>query len=63
MMQMRDCVASDVDQYVDLAVTIATDADCRRNVRAKISERSGVLFENSQAVEQLGEFFQSICHP
>jgi len=62
MMQMRDCVAETVQQYADLAVTIATDSDRRREVRAKIADGSSALFENVAAVEQLGEFFRSVCH-
>ena len=58
MMQMDDCVASTIQDYVDRAVAIAARVDRREVVRAKIAERSPVLFENSGAVRSLEAFFR-----
>ena len=55
-MGVMDCVAHDVEDYVAIAVRLGTDAEWRREVRAKIIQASGVLYENAVAVRELEQF-------
>lgn len=57
MMGVMDCVASDPDDYVDIAVRLATDADYRATVSGRIWAASHVLFENVEAVRELEQVF------
>ncbi|MFG0248674.1 MAG: tetratricopeptide repeat protein [Phycisphaeraceae bacterium JB051] len=50
-------IANDVDEYVRLAIRLATDHTFARNVRQRISERSGVLFANPKALDEWQDFF------
>lgn len=53
LMDLYDCVARDPDDYVHRAVRLGTDPQLRALVRARILERSGVLFENADTVRAL----------
>lgn len=48
-MQLNDCVATSIDDYVDRAVKIASDRDYRMNIERSISERNEILFRNEQS--------------
>jgi predicted O-linked N-acetylglucosamine transferase (SPINDLY family) len=52
-----DCVAADWDDYVKIAVRLATDHAWREDVRSRILASNHVLFENAGAVCELEEFF------
>jgi protein O-GlcNAc transferase len=60
-MNVMDCVAASREEYVRLAIELGTDRARREAIRAKIRETSGVLFEDFQAVRDLGHFLQSIA--
>jgi predicted O-linked N-acetylglucosamine transferase (SPINDLY family) len=51
-------VASSPEQYVALAVRLANDAVFREEMRARVRERSGVLFDDLGAVRELEAFFE-----
>jgi len=55
-MGIDDCVATDPDQYVDIAVRLAPDREFRSAVRAKIEERSDMLFGCDEAVRAFEVF-------
>lgn len=59
-MGLPDCVASDPEDYVNIAVRLATDRDYRDTVRSKIHAASDVLFEDLEAVRELERFFQRV---
>ncbi len=50
-----------MDEYVDIAVRLGTDADFRARIKDEILRRNGVLFENAAAVEAMAKFFLSLC--
>jgi predicted O-linked N-acetylglucosamine transferase (SPINDLY family) len=52
-----DCVATDRDDYVKIAVRLASDRAWRDDVRSRILASNHVLFENAGAVRELEEFF------
>jgi len=57
-MGLGDLVAGDAQNYVDLAVKLANDAEYRQSVRARIHEASHVLFEDAQVVREFEHFIE-----
>jgi predicted O-linked N-acetylglucosamine transferase (SPINDLY family) len=57
-MGVSDCVASSVNEYVEIAVKLGTDQEWRQEVSRKILDVNGVLFENAAAVREMEEFFK-----
>jgi predicted O-linked N-acetylglucosamine transferase (SPINDLY family) len=60
-MGMDDCIANSAEQYVDLAVGLATDKTRRAEVSRKILRTNSVLYENSAGIRELEQFFKSVC--
>jgi predicted O-linked N-acetylglucosamine transferase (SPINDLY family) len=52
-----DCVAADWNEYVKIAVRLASDRDWCDDVRSRILAANHVLFENTGAVRELEQFF------
>ena len=59
MMNFRECVVASNEQYIDLAVRLATDPAQRNRVRERINATSPALFENPAGVRELEQFFLS----
>jgi predicted O-linked N-acetylglucosamine transferase (SPINDLY family) len=57
-MQVMDCVAGTPDEYVEIALRLATDAGYREAIGAKIRAAAGRLFEDLDAVRELERFLQ-----
>jgi predicted O-linked N-acetylglucosamine transferase (SPINDLY family) len=57
-MDVLDCVATNQQQYVDLAVELATDRERRDAISKRLLDASHLLFENHQAVEALEKFLE-----
>jgi predicted O-linked N-acetylglucosamine transferase (SPINDLY family) len=62
-MQMLDCVAADVEEYIDKAVRLGTDAEYRAHISAKIQEANTVLYENLAGVRAFEAFVLSVARP
>ncbi len=60
LMGLEECVASNKEEYVELAVSIANDADKREALKEKFLSRSSVLFENAAAIDDF-EYFLTNC--
>jgi predicted O-linked N-acetylglucosamine transferase (SPINDLY family) len=56
-MEIGECLASDVRQYAALAVQLARDPERRAAAAQKIRERSALLFDRTEAVRALEQFF------
>jgi predicted O-linked N-acetylglucosamine transferase (SPINDLY family) len=56
-MGILDCIAADAQQYVDIAVRIATDATHAEMLRKRIVSCSHVLFENRAVIDEFERFF------
>lgn len=54
---IRDLVATDADDYIDIAVKAASNEKFRRKVRSAIAKKSDNLFENDKAVREWEKFF------
>jgi len=59
-MGIDDCIAAEAEQYVELAVRLATDADFRAAVEEKIRAFSPLLFEDMESVRELERVFQEL---
>ena len=53
-----ETVANSPEEYVDLAVRIATNAEYRMHLKTRLSERAGALYEDRSAVEQIEAFLE-----
>jgi protein O-GlcNAc transferase len=56
-MGLAELIADSPEQYVQLAVRVATDPDYRDVVTAHIAERSGIVFDDQAAVDAHVRFF------
>lgn len=56
-MDWHDCVATDPDGYVEIAVRLATDSDFRHAARGEVVARRHVLYEDPRVVREFERFF------
>ena len=56
-MGLMECVASDREDYVRIAVRLGTDKVYRQQVKAKILAKNSVLYEDLTVVRELEAFF------
>jgi predicted O-linked N-acetylglucosamine transferase (SPINDLY family) len=56
-MGFEDLVADSADAYVRIAIRLGQDSAWRQQMRERIRERCGVLFEDSSVVRQFEGFF------
>lgn len=56
---VAECVAETLPDYVDIAVRLGTDRTWRDGVSAKIKDRQHLLFERSEVIDELDQFFRS----
>jgi predicted O-linked N-acetylglucosamine transferase (SPINDLY family) len=57
-MGLLDCVATDRQSFVDLALKLANNKSWNLKIRNKIRERAPALFEDMEAVHELERFFK-----
>ena len=60
-MGLMQCVAQDAEDYVRIALSIATDRERRRQISNEILQRNYVLFEDMRAVREFERFFRESC--
>ena len=58
-MGVSDCVASDPQTYVEMALRLANDRPWREEVRGKIRANAHLIFEDMEAIRELEQFFES----
>ncbi len=59
-LQLNDCVASSAEDYVRLAVRLATEPDYRAYITQRINAASPQLFEDAAAVSEHERLFEQI---
>jgi predicted O-linked N-acetylglucosamine transferase (SPINDLY family) len=59
-MEISACVARDLEDYVDIAVRIATEPEHRHALSDKIRQHNGVLFENRRVLSEFERFFTTV---
>jgi predicted O-linked N-acetylglucosamine transferase (SPINDLY family) len=57
-MQILDCVVDTPQAYIDRALRLGRDAEYRADVRRKILDANGVLYENPEGVRELEQFLR-----
>ena len=60
-MGFDDCVAGDVEDYVEIAVRLGTDAAFRARIADLIAERSGAVLEDEVCVASFAEFLENVA--
>jgi predicted O-linked N-acetylglucosamine transferase (SPINDLY family) len=60
-MGMTSCVARDANEYVEIALRLANDADHRRSVANEIAATRGALFDNIAAVRELEDVLEDLA--
>jgi len=59
-MEITECVASDPDEYVEIAVRLAQDEGYRAAVEGRIREASPYLFQDIDAADEHERFFEQM---
>jgi predicted O-linked N-acetylglucosamine transferase (SPINDLY family) len=59
-MNVMDCVVESTSEYVQLAVRLGTEPDFRDEMRNKIVASNDALYEDADAVDELGTFFKKL---
>lgn len=57
---IEDCIAREAGHYVDLAVGLGCEPDRRRDVAARLRERSGALFEDETVLREHETAFETM---
>ena len=58
LMGIMDCVAKNLENYVDIAVKLANEKEWYADIKKKIEHRSQLLFEDKLAVNEMENFFK-----
>ncbi|MFI5386101.1 MAG: tetratricopeptide repeat protein [Fimbriimonadales bacterium] len=58
---VRELIAETLEQYVDLAIRLASDREWQSGVKATLRSRSRPLFESPSAARELNEFFAGLA--
>lgn len=61
MMDIPECIAEDIESYVQKAVQIASNQSLRDSIKAKILKNAPTLYDNLQPVDDLVDFFNSLA--
>ncbi len=57
LMGIRDCVAKDSNDFIEIALRLAHDKTWKATISEKIKKRSPILFKNSVSLKELELFF------
>jgi len=61
-MGIDDCVARTPEEYADIALRLGRDREFRSQVKQRIAERAGVLYEDMNVVREFERFFLEAAH-
>ncbi len=59
-MDIMDLISNNGEQYIDLALRLANEADWRNEISTKILKNNYIFYNNIDAVRELERFFQSV---
>ncbi|MBC7474529.1 MAG: tetratricopeptide repeat protein [Candidatus Sericytochromatia bacterium] len=57
-MEMQDCIAKDVDDYIEKVIELGTNKKYHQEISKKIVEKCDVVFENIGVVHEYERFFE-----
>lgn len=58
-MDIMDLISNNSEQYIQLALRLAGDADWKNEISIKILEHNDIFYNNIDAVRELEQFFQA----
>jgi predicted O-linked N-acetylglucosamine transferase (SPINDLY family) len=61
LMNIPECISSDVDSYASTALRIASDSDLRSRLKKKILENNYRIFENTEAAAEFASIFRQLA--
>lgn len=59
-MGVMDCVVDSANEYVETAIKLVHDTAFRESVRAKISEKAPALFDDTSAIDEISDVFETL---
>ena len=62
-LDLAECIARDLDDYVAQAVRLAADSGARQRFARELRERRGLLFGDRQVDRALAQFLATVEHP
>jgi predicted O-linked N-acetylglucosamine transferase (SPINDLY family) len=62
VLDIMECVAPSQEDYPNLCVRMANDANLRRTISERILNNNHVIFENSNTAPELAAFLRSACN-
>ncbi len=60
MLGVRDTIAQNEKEYIDIAVKLGLDSEWRRGIAQRMSQRHDRLFDDKICVTALESFYQQI---
>ena len=57
---LEDCIAEDVDDFVRIALSLGRDREAQQAMRQRILSRVHALYDNEETVRQYEDFFESV---
>jgi predicted O-linked N-acetylglucosamine transferase (SPINDLY family) len=61
-MALEECIATDAEHYIDIAVALGTDRNYAHSLRERILARKHVLFEDPRVIAEFERFFLEVGH-
>lgn len=58
---LDECIAENIEDYVERALAIASDPEHRQALAQRIDENAGMLFGNRIAIETVGDLLERCC--
>jgi protein O-GlcNAc transferase len=62
-MNLQELIVQSKDEYVKLAIRLATDVLYQANIRHEIEQRRSVLFDDQSAMGPFQDFLESVARP
>ena len=60
---LSELVARTEEEYVSLAIKLASDREYRQHVKTRIEESRHILYEDLEPIRGLERFLMTICRP
>jgi predicted O-linked N-acetylglucosamine transferase (SPINDLY family) len=58
-MGIDDCIAYNIEQYIQIAIKLANNQHFRDEIKGKILKNKHILFENIEVIKEFEKFFIS----
>jgi len=58
---IEECIASDIESYVETCIELASNPDFKQSLRKRISENDHEFFDNPRPMQQMADMFHKIA--